>query len=115
MSTMQGFISVRHKEEGNTQLSLCYMLVPNIFIIGVIIYYIINFYFIGSWFIQEFCNILQSGRNKITFLEAIRKTIHSVMKKKGKLNETNSIAQLPELKTCRLLTDFQLPDYQEHI
>lgn len=84
MSTMQGFISVRHKEE-------------------------------GSWFIQEFCNILQSGKNKITFLKAIRRTIHSVMKKKGKLNETNSIAQLPELKTCRLLTDFQLPDYQEHV
>ncbi|KAK9303168.1 hypothetical protein QLX08_005109 [Tetragonisca angustula] len=84
MSTMQGFISVRHKKE-------------------------------GSWFIQEFCNILQSGKNKITFLEAIRKTTQSVMKKKGKLNETNSIAQLPELKTCRMLTDFQLPDYQEHI
>ncbi|CAD1472065.1 unnamed protein product, partial [Heterotrigona itama] len=84
MSTMQGFISVRHKEE-------------------------------GSWFIQEFCNILQNGKNKITFLEAIRKTIFSVMKKKGKLNETSFIAQLPELKTCRLLTDFQLPDYQEHI
>ncbi|XP_033349218.1 caspase-8-like [Bombus vosnesenskii] len=84
MSTMQGFISVRHKEE-------------------------------GSWFIQEFCNILQNGGNKITFLKAIRKTIQSVMKKKGKLNGTNSIAQLPELKTCRLLMDFQLPDYRANI
>lgn len=74
-----------------------------------------NSYFTGSWFIQEFCNILQNGGNKITFLKAIRKTIQSVMKKKGKLNGTNSIAQLPELKTCRLLTDFQLPDYRTDI
>ncbi|CAK9825335.1 Dredd [Anthophora retusa] len=81
MSTIQGFVSVRHKEE-------------------------------GSWFIQDFCNILQSGGNKITFLGAVNETIRSVVKKRGKLNRTDSIAQLPELKLYRLLSDFQLPQYQ---
>ncbi|KOC69706.1 Caspase-8 [Habropoda laboriosa] len=81
MSTIQGFVSVRHKEE-------------------------------GSWFIQDFCNILQTGGNNITFLGAVNETIQSVVKKRGRLNQTDSIAQLPELRSYRLLSDFQLPEYQ---
>ena len=83
MSTMQGFVSVRHKAE-------------------------------GSWFIQEFCNVLRNGGSKMTFMHATRKTIKSVTEKRGQLNGMNSIAQLPELRSCRLLTDFQLPEYQAH-
>ncbi|XP_017883934.1 caspase-8-like [Ceratina calcarata] len=79
MSTMQGFVSVRHKEE-------------------------------GSWFIQEFCNILQTGKN-LTFTEIAGQTINSVMNKRGKLNGTNSIAQLPELRQWRLHSDFQFPNW----
>nr|XP_034194728.1 caspase-8-like [Osmia lignaria] len=81
MSTIQNFVSVRHKTE-------------------------------GSWFIQEFCNILQEGGGKITFLTAVTKTIGSVIQKRGKLNGTDSIAQLAELRSCRLVTDFLLPEYQ---
>ena len=81
MSTMQGFVSVRHKAE-------------------------------GSWFIQEFCNVLRNGGSTLTFMHATRKTIQSVIEKRGRLNGRNSIAQLPELRSCRLLTDFQLPEYQ---
>ncbi|XP_029048123.2 uncharacterized protein LOC114878450 isoform X2 [Osmia bicornis bicornis] len=81
MSTIQNFVSVRHKTE-------------------------------GSWFIQEFCNILQEGGGKITFLTAVTKTIGSVLQKRGKLNGTDFIAQLAELRTCRLVTDFLLPEYQ---
>ncbi|XP_043263014.1 caspase-8 [Colletes gigas] len=66
----------------------------------------------GSWFIQEFCNVLQNGGYKMTFLSAVRKIIQSVTQKRGNLNGTNSIAQLPELRSCRLLTDFQLPEYR---
>lgn len=83
MSTMQNFVSVRHKTE-------------------------------GSWFIQEFCNILQQGGGKITFLCAVTKTIDSVMQKRGKLNGTDLVAQLAELRSFRLLTDFLLPHYQVH-
>ena len=81
MSTMQGFVSVRHKAE-------------------------------GSWFIQEFCNVLRNGGSTLTFMHATRKIIQSVIEKRGRLNGRNSIAQLPELRSCRLLTDFHLPEYQ---
>ncbi|XP_076376993.1 caspase-8 Dredd [Megalopta genalis] len=81
MSTMQGFVSVRHKEE-------------------------------GSWFIQEMCNIFQTEGSKITFLEATQKVIQRVMEKRGKLNGADVVAQLPELRTCRLLTNFQFPEYK---
>lgn len=81
MSTLQGFVSVRHKEE-------------------------------GSWFIQELCNIFQTEGSRMTFLEATSKITQRVMEKRGKLNGTNSVAQLPELRMCRLLTNFQLPEYK---
>ncbi|XP_076181988.1 caspase-8 Dredd isoform X2 [Ptiloglossa arizonensis] len=83
MSTMQGFISVRHKAE-------------------------------GSWFIQEFCNVLQDQGHRLTFLNAVNKIIQTVIQKRGTLNGTDSIAQLPELRPYRLLTDFQLPEYRMH-
>lgn len=79
MSTMQGFVSVRHKEE-------------------------------GSWFIQEFCNILQTGKNML-FLEVVNKTIESVTNKRGTLNGANSIAQLPELRQWRMHSDFQFSNW----
>ncbi|CAL7944811.1 unnamed protein product [Xylocopa violacea] len=82
MSTMQGFVSVRHKKE-------------------------------GSWFIQELCNIIQNG-NKMRFLEVIRKTIRSVKEKRGRLNEIESVGQLPEVKLDRLFRDFYLPEYRVH-
>ncbi|XP_076646994.1 caspase-8 Dredd [Halictus rubicundus] len=82
MSTIQGFVSVRHKEE-------------------------------GSWFIQELCNVFQTEGSKITFMEAISKIIQRVMDKRGKLNGTNFVAQLPELRMCRLPTIFHLPEYKK--
>lgn len=69
-------------------------------------------HFTGSWFIQDFCNILQEEGDKITFLSAVTKIIGSVIQKRGKLNGTDSIAQLAELRSCRLVTDFLLPEYQ---
>ncbi|XP_031838723.2 caspase-8 Dredd [Nomia melanderi] len=84
MSTMQGFVSVRHKEE-------------------------------GSWFIQEFCNVLQNEGSEITFMKATNKIIQGVMKKRGKIYGRNAIAQLPELRTYRLVTDFQFPEYRPEI
>ncbi|XP_053978676.1 caspase-8 isoform X1 [Hylaeus volcanicus] len=81
MSTLQGFVSVRHKAE-------------------------------GSWFIQEFCNVLQNGGSKMTFLCAVRKIIQSVKQKRGNLNGQSSISQLPELRSYRLLTDLLLPEYR---
>lgn len=84
MSTIQGFVSMRHKEK-------------------------------GSWFIQEFCNILQNGKDKITFLQAVSKTIDAVGEKKGVLNGINSVAQLPEIKSYRLSSDFQFPEYQAQV
>ncbi|XP_015438168.1 PREDICTED: caspase-8 [Dufourea novaeangliae] len=81
MSTMQGFVSVRHKEE-------------------------------GSWFIQELCNVLQTEGSKTTFMKVTNKIIQSVIQKRGKLSGTTSVAQLPELRPYRLLTDFQLPEYK---
>ncbi|XP_017753577.1 PREDICTED: caspase-8-like [Eufriesea mexicana] len=60
MSTMQGFVSVRHKKD-------------------------------GSWFIQEFCSILQTEEERVTFLQVVRKTMKSLLKKKGKLNGIQSI------------------------
>ncbi|XP_076301866.1 caspase-8 Dredd [Lasioglossum baleicum] len=81
MSTLQGFVSVRHKEE-------------------------------GSWFIQELCNVFQTEGSRMTFMDAASKITQRVMDKRGKLNGTNFVAQLPELRVCRLLANFQLPEYK---
>lgn len=81
MSTIQGFVSVRHKVQ-------------------------------GSWFIQELCNVLQSGDSELTFFQLVSKVLQSVEQKRGKLDSTDAVAQLPELRTCRLLTDFQFPQYR---
>ncbi|XP_076766902.1 caspase-8 Dredd [Xylocopa sonorina] len=80
MSTMQGFVSVRHKKE-------------------------------GSWFIQELCNIIQNG-NKMKFSDVITRTIRSVTEKRGKLDEVESVGQMPEVKSYRLLRDFYMPEYK---
>lgn len=79
------------------------------------LYIKIIYNFVGSWFIQEFCNILQNGKDKITFLQAVSKTIDAVGEKKGVLNGINSVAQLPEIKSYRLSSDFQFPEYQAQV
>lgn len=81
VSTMQGFVSVRHKIE-------------------------------GSWFIQEFCNVLRNRGSEITFFQAYYKIMQSIEKKRGMLHGISSVGQMPELRSCRLHTDFQFPKYE---
>ncbi|XP_071637620.1 caspase-8 isoform X1 [Temnothorax longispinosus] len=76
MSTMQGFLSIRHKEE-------------------------------GSWFIQEVCKIFKTYGNELTFVDCIRKIMKSIREKEG-IIDGSQIAQLPEIRKDRLLSDFQL-------
>ncbi|KAG7203401.1 hypothetical protein KM043_013469 [Ampulex compressa] len=65
----------------------------------------------GSWFIQEFCEILQRRGNNMTFTEIAQQIIGSVEQKRGKMYGADSIAQLPELRSYRLSVDFRLPKY----
>lgn len=81
MSTMQGFMSIRHKAR-------------------------------GTWFIQELCDILQSEGENLTFSQLARKIIQSVEKKRGNLDGVDFVAQLPELRPYRLLTDFVFPEFR---
>ncbi|XP_024873461.1 caspase-3-like [Temnothorax curvispinosus] len=76
MSTMQGFLSIRHKEE-------------------------------GSWFIQEVCKIFKTYGNELTFVDCVRKIMKSIREKEG-IIDGSQIAQLPEIRKDRLLSDFQL-------
>lgn len=64
----------------------------------------------GSWFIQELCSILQQGR-RMTFLECVTEVIAAVKNKHGVMNG-KCVAQLPELRVCRLDVDLELPEYK---
>ncbi|KAL2749618.1 caspase-8-like [Vespula maculifrons] len=64
----------------------------------------------GSWFIQGLCNILQRNGRKISFFKCVTKVIEVIQNKRGTIND-DCIAQLPELLSCRLHSDFELPQY----
>lgn len=64
----------------------------------------------GSWFIQELCSILQQ-RRRITFFGCVGEVIAAVKSKRG-LMDGKCVAQLPELRVCRLDADLELPQYK---
>ncbi|XP_015182861.1 PREDICTED: caspase-8 [Polistes dominula] len=67
----------------------------------------------GSWFIQEFCDILQQKERKVTFFNSVLKVMQVVQNKRGIMRD-ELVSQLPELRMLRLDTDFELPQYTGH-
>ncbi|KAK2581875.1 hypothetical protein KPH14_002337 [Odynerus spinipes] len=65
----------------------------------------------GSWFIQELCSILQRKEKNQRFFECITEVMQAIQNKRG-IMDGESVAQLPELRMCRLDTDFELPQYK---
>ncbi|KAL0113492.1 hypothetical protein PUN28_012562 [Cardiocondyla obscurior] len=61
----------------------------------------------GSWFIQKVCKVIQTYGNELTFNDCVRKIMKSIREMKG-IIDGSQIAQLPEIRKDRLLSDFQL-------